>query len=100
MTAVTDRPPGARPGSAPLEGAHRRVTLWNGGNPVMTLDNWLWTAQTYIEAVTAAGMTWLSPKFARPRAEALEENRTFWASYIQQPQHIIIRALSPSRRDA
>jgi SAM-dependent methyltransferase len=96
MTAVTDRPPGAKPGTAPPEGAHRRVTLWNGRKSVATLDNWLWTEQTYREAIAGAGMTWLPPKFARPTSRALAGNPTFWAPYMQKPQHIIVRALLPA----
>jgi hypothetical protein len=42
-------------------------------------------------------MMWLPPKFARPMPEALAENAAFWAPYMQQPQHIIVRALTPKQ---
>jgi SAM-dependent methyltransferase len=95
VTAVTDRPSAAAPGTEPAEGAHRTVTVWNGREPVLRLDNWLWTEQTYREAVTAAGLVWLPPRFARPAPAAVTAEPAFWAPYLQRPQHIIIRAQAP-----
>jgi len=92
VTAVTDRPPAAGPGAEPAEGAHRTVTVWNGPRPVLRLDNWLWTERTYREAAAAAGLVWLPPRFARPAAADVAAEPAFWAPYLQQPQHIIIRA--------